>query len=382
MGRSKFHPIGLIHRSESEAFNGVTLFTTNSGDHANLINLDGEIVHRWYHSDGIFYAYLLDNGNLLCRTRPDSDHDLVKGIGGSSSGLVELDWESNVVWSYKNPMLHHDYERLKNGNTLVLVFDLLDEDTSRNIKGGYYSDEIGQKVLGDVVKEIDEDGSVVNQWRMSDILNFEEDIICPLESRKEWTHCNSLNITSTGDFLLSFRNTNTVGIVEKNSGDFLWKWGPGEIWHQHHPTFLANGNVLIFDNGSHSRSVDRSRVIEVNPNNNEICWEYTEQPAMAFYSYHISSAERQANGNTLICEGAFGRIFEVNPDKEVVWEYVNPFFLLNERRNEVSNMVFRAHKYPLDHPAIKGKNLDPNRYSDINRLIYSRDELISPLVVP
>ena len=83
-------------------------------------------------------------------------------------------------------MLHHDYERLKNGNTLVLVFDLLDEDTSRNIKGGYYSDEIGQKVLGDVVKEIDEDGSVVNQWRMSDILNFEEDIICPLKSRTEW----------------------------------------------------------------------------------------------------------------------------------------------------------------------------------------------------
>jgi hypothetical protein len=29
--------------------------------------------------------------------------------------------------------------------------------------------------------------------------------------------------------------------------------------------------------------------------------------------------------NTLICEGQWGRIFEVTPDKESVWEYVSPF---------------------------------------------------------
>ena len=31
------------------------------------------------------------------------------------------------------------------------------------------------------------------------------------------------------------------------------------------------------------------------------------------------------HGNTLICEGSNGRIFEVTPAGEIVWEYVNPF---------------------------------------------------------
>jgi hypothetical protein len=38
----------------------------------------------------------------------------------------------------------------------------------------------------------------------------------------------------------------------------------------------------------------------------------------------ISGAQRLPNGNTLICSGANGTIFEVTPKKKVVWKYVNP----------------------------------------------------------
>jgi hypothetical protein len=61
-----------------------------------------------------------------------------------------------------------------------------------------------------------------------------------------------------------------------------------------------------------------------------------------FFSQFISSAQRQPNGNTLICEGANGRIFEVTPGGEIVWEYVNPF--ANERGRIRTNQVFRAAK--------------------------------------
>ncbi len=37
-------------------------------------------------------------------------------------------------------------------------------------------------------------------------------------------------------------------------------------------------------------------------------------------------AQRLANGNTFICESAFGRLFEVTPEGETVWEYIIPFF--------------------------------------------------------
>jgi len=34
--------------------------------------------------------------------------------------------------------------------------------------------------------------------------------------------------------------------------------------------------------------------------------------------------QRLPNGNTLITESTQGRIFEVTPENEIVWEYYNP----------------------------------------------------------
>ncbi len=51
-----------------------------------------------------------------------------------------------------------------------------------------------------------------------------------------------------------------------------------------------------------------------------------EKREYEFYSPRISNAQRLPNGNTLICEGDFGRLFEVTRDGELVWEYVNPYF--------------------------------------------------------
>jgi hypothetical protein len=65
----------------------------------------------------------------------------------------------------------------------------------------------------------------------------------------------------------------------------------------------------------------------------------------------MGSAQRLWNGNTLVCESAFGRLFEVTPDGRLVWEYVIPFF--DEYPDDGSrnyapgpqNSCFRAHRY-------------------------------------
>ncbi len=61
-------------------------------------------------------------------------------------------------------------------------------------------------------------------------------------------------------------------------------------------------------------------------------------------------AQRLPNGNTLICEGSFGRIFEVTMEREVVWEYVNPFFVAPPlpEGSPPANRVFRAYRYPRE----------------------------------
>ncbi|MEC9439337.1 MAG: aryl-sulfate sulfotransferase, partial [Chloroflexota bacterium] len=222
MGRSVHHPVGLIYTS-SESYGGYTLFTTNGGDHATLLDVDGNVVHRWHSDEGIVYAYLIPNGNLLCRTRPPTDVEVVHNLGGSSSALIELDWDGNVVWRYDDPMLHHDFARMENGNTLALLFKELDEETTQKVKGGHTSDEDPSRILGDIIREVSPGGDTVSEWDISETLSFDEDVICPLEHRREWTHANCLNLTPEGDFLISFRNTSTVGILSRDTGKFLWK---------------------------------------------------------------------------------------------------------------------------------------------------------------
>jgi hypothetical protein len=56
----------------------------------------------------------------------------------------------------------------------------------------------------------------------------------------------------------------------------------------------------------------------------QVVWSYTAPKKPDFYSPFISGAQRLPNGNTLICSGANGTVFEVTPAKDIVWKYVNP----------------------------------------------------------
>ena len=75
-----------------------------------------------------------------------------------------------------------------------------------------------------------------------------------------------------GDIVVSFRKTSVVAIVSRESGEIRWRWGPGEISHQHNASSLDNGRLLLFDNGAHRRGMDYSRVLEVEPFTGEIGW--------------------------------------------------------------------------------------------------------------
>jgi len=58
------------------------------------------------------------------------------------------------------------------------------------------------------------------------------------------------------------------------------------------------------------------------------------------FSFFISGAQRLENGNTLITEGQTGRLIEITPEKEVVWEYYSDFGY------GFNGSVYRAYRYP------------------------------------
>ena len=369
MGWSIHHPVGLIHHSPSFSYKGFTLVFTNSGKFAALLDMDGRVCHRWEYHEGITYATLLPNGHLLGRTPLPPDFDSTRGLGGSGGSIVELDWEGVKLWEYRDPWMHHDYERTLTGNTLYLLWEEMPADLSARVRGGNRTPEDPIRMLGDVIREIDSDGETVGEWKVWPKLSVEDEVICPLEGRREWTHANSISITRAGDFLLSFRSTSNIAVVSRETGDITWKWGAGEISHQHDATELEDGSFLVFDNGTHSAGRGNSRVIEVDPETREIGWTYEGSPPASFYSSYISGADRLPNGNTLICEGAHGRLFEVTKRGEIVWEFVNPFFGLDGGGYNLTNSTFRAHRYAPDFTGFTGRDLDPARYANLNRAL-------------
>jgi hypothetical protein len=290
-----------------------------------LIDMRGNVVHRWKAPYPGNLVQLLDNGNLMFDGKtPDPPNK----IGGGQTGIImEFTWDGDVVWEYSDPYLHHDHCRMENGNTMLLLWEKIPPDMVKKVHGGQpgTEDEDGS-MWGDFFREVTPEGKTVWEWHGHEHLDLDDQRICPLCTRKEWTHANTVEVLLDGNILTSFRLTDTIGIIDKKTGDWKWKWGRGELGHQHDPTLLENGNILVFDNGHHIPQKPRSRVIEVDPRTDEIVWEYSDPHYLGFYSASISGCQRLPNGNTLICEGNRGRLYEVTKDCEIVWEYYNPFY--------------------------------------------------------
>jgi hypothetical protein len=94
---------------------------------------------------------------------------------------------------------------------------------------------------------------------------------------------------------------------------------------------------------------DYSRVLEFDPLTLEVVWEYRlDKPGAGerkFFSVFLGSAQRLPNGNTLVTEGVGGRVFELTPGKEIVWEYISPFV---GPAPGGANAVYRAYRVPRE----------------------------------
>ena len=89
-------------------------------------------------------------------------------------------------------------------------------------------------------------------------------------------------------------------------------------------TFIGHGTLMLDHEGT---------VVHLDPVSREVVWVY--QDGEQFHSTYTSSAQRLPNGNTLICESAGKRVFEVTVEGETVWEYVEG--------------SARSYRYPYDH---------------------------------
>jgi len=195
----------------------------------------------------------------------------------------------------------------------------------------------------------------------------------PAPVRADWMHSNAvaynaeldqvlLNVLEFNEFWIIDHGTTTAlaaghkGGKYGRGGDLLYRWGNPrayragttknqKLFGQHNTHWIPKGypdegHLLIFNNGSRRTggaysSVDEL-VLPVGPDGHyahkagtafgpdQPVWSYSAPKRSEFYAEFISGANRLPNGNTLICSGPNGTIFEVTPGKEMVWKYVNP----------------------------------------------------------
>ncbi|WP_437288960.1 aryl-sulfate sulfotransferase [Sorangium sp. So ce406] len=330
---------------------------------ALLIDMNGREVQLWKGLHG-FPTKLLPGGQVFGSTgERNPQHGTQDQID-----LVQVDWEGNVVWRFDRlehihdpgeatrwfMRQHHDFQRQGNpvgyhapgqeplvdrGSTFLLV-----HENVRNIAISEHP------LLDDKIIEVDWKGNIVWQWRAHEHveeLGFDDAARAALR--------RDPNLRAPGAGALGATPERRLGwIIGQHHAHIIPRGLPGE------------GNLLVFDNGGWAgygapnpgapRGLktalrDHSRVLEIDPITLEIRWQYTPREAgfvmpldaSRFYSPFISSAQRLPNGNTLITEGSDGRIFEVTPEHEIVWEYISPYW----RKPPLSlNLVYRAYRAP------------------------------------
>lgn len=392
------YPTGVTRYDPAKAWNGYVIFSSPD-QQTRLVDMNGNLIRQWPYRG--FPAAVIDpavnggrRGDVLLQTGEREKKDprgFGNGINNQAIGVLDWDGKSRWQWSQQAPsgsaLQHHDWQRLANGNTLVLA------NRVHRIEG-FKLDEL----IDDVIYEIDPQGKVLWSWTASEHLDefgFTAEQLDRVRSteKADFLHLNNLKVLGPnkwyeqGDarfhpdnLIIDSREANFVAIIDKKTGKVVWNLGPNypkldprtttlprpvdQIAGQHDANLIAKGlpgagNILIFDNQGGSgypavaaNTLTGSRVLEIDPITRQIVWQYSAldsgQPLWAFNSTFISSARRLPNGNTLIGEGMFGRFFQVTAKGEIVWEYVSPYVGPAPGSPAISNWSYRATPVPYD----------------------------------
>ena len=336
---------GVTKYIPGKSFKGVNIYVSRNLSTAYLMDMDGNILHTWSmkieNKERYEWAFvkLLQNGDLL---------EIAE-----KKMLLRMDWNSNIKW-IKKIHAHHYIDVNENNDIYTL---------SHNYEAVFHSIipmPIGNEYLvilspeGKIKKKIslykilkdeipDNRFTRIGLWLINpkDIANRIEMSIKPprdiFGKPTDIFHSNCVEIINKdindvfkkGNVLISSRHLNLVGIIDVKEEKLVWSWGRNHLEGPHHPTPLEDGNILIFDNGLRRKY---SRVIELNPQSEEIIWQYVANPPGSFYSSTGGKSQRLPNGNTLITDTKKGRVFEITRDREIVWEFYNTEIDEKEKR--------------------------------------------------
>jgi hypothetical protein len=125
-----------------------------------------------------------------------------------------------------------------------------------------------------------------------------------------------------GDLLVSYHTTNLVFVLDPRTLQIKW-WRVGPWDRQHDPDWNAGGFISVFDNNARGVG-EYSNIVTIDPQTlkSKILIDGSQYQ---FYSVINGMHELTSTGTVMVTSSTQGRIFEVNRDGEVVFDFVNRF---------------------------------------------------------
>ncbi|MFN8168924.1 MAG: arylsulfotransferase family protein [Candidatus Nanopelagicales bacterium] len=225
-----------------------------------------------------------------------------------------------------------------------------------------YEPDPATGLVDSVIQQQSATGEVLFQWNSRDHVDVAaETVVDGRPNAPDYAHVNSIQVMADGDLLVSFRHLSSVFKIARTAhdglaeGDVVWRLGghlsdfvftdlaghaDGGPCAQHTARQLANGHILMFDNGAWEQ--EPLCIDPADPTGPEVArtptrvteWsldEDTHEATMVWsfsvptrYAVFAGSAERLPNGNTLIGWAASPESVatEVDPAGTMVWDLV------------------------------------------------------------
>ena len=345
LGPIVYQESGVSVIDEARIAPGTTMITSywpefDWGTGIRMIDVDGDTLHRWrVVPDEIFgppprqigrYQYIhgahvFPNGDALFNIE--------------MRGVARVDACGEVIWALQNES-HHSIAEGEDGNFWIPGLELYtgDSEADREVLARFPG--LRTPFFDDLLRQISPDGEVLQELSVLQILyrNGLQRYLAKQDLKKgDVTHLNDIEPLPTaiadqyplfeaGDLVVSLRFPHLVFVVNPESG--VVKWHESDlIIEQHDPDFIGDGWIGIFDNNMNNTDrgemLGGSRIAAVRPHTGETEILYPTQGAQPFYTAWAGKWQQLDNGNRLITEARPGRVFEVTPDGELVWQWVH-----------------------------------------------------------
>ncbi len=309
-----------------------------------LIRRDGTVLREW-----VIRAHALFGDTSFFRDPPVTDWNAITHgtiatpegdivLSFESGGMVRLDRCGKVKWT-SDAITHHSPNWLADGGIVVSggrYVDLPDSEIPWPFKGPYWEDLVFkfeadgkktfEKALTTLFIENGLEGWLTSTGNFGTRVNGEFHLNEVEELSPQMAA--DFPMFQAGDLLISLRNRNMILVTDPEVKRIKW-WKVGPWLRQHDPDFEAGGKITMFDNHSDDSPTGEhaggSRIWAVDPATDIATSLYGGRDGQRMYSPERGTHQRQPDGNILITEAQQGRAFEVTPQGETVWEYVNRY---------------------------------------------------------